>query len=1267
MQIKFLLLLCFNTACIFFTVRLHSQSTEGVVIDVYPIRVNHKSGFVRFFEGRILEITHPRYDYIGDEFLPWNDVNTTERSSLKLFELNTRVGVLDASLKEIIPNDYKSIRPMNPNFFAVERDSLYQLMDTGENIFFDGDRYEDIWWVAVCDQEKNGYFFIKKNGLWGLRRNNSPELIAPQYAAIEKASKSGFYKVKKDKSEKKWWLIDSTNQKVLNKPYHEIIMMSENLVAVFTDDKLWRLYSREKKAGYPIEESELGIQQFEVIEKLNERLFVAIPLLSRSSAARNKKIQLWNITLQDTIRSSFLKSQREANGFNDRLNRPNFEFNPRYEPLDDAYVKFVNTSRSGVDKYSMIDTLGKNPADTSFYAILSSNIQGTYIVVLERNAQFFSPGSGYSLGDENFGRIMPFEGRLALARAEDYYTVLGHCDSGQVVQLGSFFPEDSINILDDGYVQVKFEGNIINYQLNTDSCRFEEKEIVSNGILIDGDVSAITREAVGIRREKLNKDFSTAPAGNYLGIYRGGDTFALLKRKLPDAESDQPISVGVLPLDFLKHFPISILPNFILAYHEKEAVTHSLFTKQNFNGAVNLIRLYHMERKEYLPKIDMIGLRDFDHRCRLTSYLRPDGTMGLLDRNGQPVIKEGKEVSYAYIGPFVAGRARVALNGFLVFNKNQKWDLPGDFSVGSRRSFLKEFNIKSGAKLSKYTDYGMFVVDEKAVRWGYIDESGNFLFEVEAEHVKDYLEDSVAIILKQNGKKVWNRSDFGLINYEGKKVIDPIFSKLAIYKPYVKVSVDSTPTIYFTKKGHQIFMNRTRMRPFSEGLSQFKNQKGLWGYVDTLGNVVVEPQFKIARPFSEGLAMVVDSTDLCSFIDKKGEIVFTTHLTGRQWRALGDFRQGRCWFKEKKGRRWGCYDRKGEVAIAPAFYTVPNKNSRIDSFCLQRMDFKGGVAPVVVNGLEQDRKVGIIDTTGAYILEPCEDIFEINPFNAYGMASFRREQEGLLGLIHKTGKVIKEPAYLALEAFRNGFARVKGRNNLWGMIDSRGQEVLAPARKEIGVYSNGLIPVRNDGQEGWFFVDTADQVKLPGPYFKVGPFENGITMVSSRSGENVVIDTSGDTLSIGRGIPQFLSNGLIGMKDTTLKTTRYFYADANGRNVFARYFREISPYQKGIASVKKISDFGWENEKLGAINIRGVMVVPPKFGHIHIQADGNAIINPQRFHGLMSYDGQELLPPIFDNITEFKELNLFRVEQGERIGYVRIKDGQANWVWDLQY
>jgi hypothetical protein len=47
-----------------------------------------------------------------------------------------------------------------------------------------------------------------------------------------------------------------------------------------------------------------------------------------------------------------------------------------------------------------------------------------------------------------------------------------------------------------------------------------------------------------------------------------------------------------------------------------------------------------------------------------------------------------------------------------------------------------------------------------------------------------------------------------------------------------------------------------------------------WGYIDKMGNVVIQPQFDYARGFSEGLAEV-QVGDKLRYIDKTGKIVWS--------------------------------------------------------------------------------------------------------------------------------------------------------------------------------------------------------------------------------------------------------------------------------------------------------------------------------------------------------------------------------------------------------
>lgn len=77
---------------------------------------------------------------------------------------------------------------------------------------------------------------------------------------------------------------------------------------------------------------------------------------------------------------------------------------------------------------------------------------------------------------------------------------------------------------------------------------------------------------------------------------------------------------------------------------------------------------------------------------------------------------------------------------------------------------------------------------------------------------------------------------------------------------------------------------------------------------------------------------------------------------------------------------------------------------------------------------------------------------------------------------------------------------------------------------------------------------------------------------------------------------------------------------------------------------------------------------------LHLQPDGTIIINPQEFKGLISPNGQVILPVIYDQVIPVQSRTLeregngtiFRVEIGEAIGYFRVKDNQAEEIWELQ-
>jgi len=72
-----------------------AQDTEEYLY-VYPIRVDHKWGYVKIFPSYIDTVTAPRYDYMGDINLPYNNPMPTNKYRLFLmtFLLSRRNKIL---------------------------------------------------------------------------------------------------------------------------------------------------------------------------------------------------------------------------------------------------------------------------------------------------------------------------------------------------------------------------------------------------------------------------------------------------------------------------------------------------------------------------------------------------------------------------------------------------------------------------------------------------------------------------------------------------------------------------------------------------------------------------------------------------------------------------------------------------------------------------------------------------------------------------------------------------------------------------------------------------------------------------------------------------------------------------------------------------------------------------------------------------------------------------------------------------------------------
>ncbi len=144
--------------------------------------------------------------------------------------------------------------------------------------------------------------------------------------------------------------------------------------------------------------------------------------------------------------------------------------------------------------------------------------------------------------------------------------------------------------------------------------------------------------------------------------------------------------------------------------------------------------------------------------------------------------------------------------------------------------------------------------------------------------------------------------------------------------------------------------------PFSEGLAAV-NLNGKWGYVDHSGAMVIQPIFRSAWAFHEGFARVTPFDQPALFIDKSGK-----PMLSEGWTAEDDFSNGRA--RVRVGTLFGYIDHTGKMVIQ-SIYT-------------RGWNFQSGLCVV-----EYQDKLGVINQDGKDIIAAVFDKIKLSANHQY--------------------------------------------------------------------------------------------------------------------------------------------------------------------------------------------------------------------------------------------------------------------------------------------
>lgn len=304
-------------------------------------------------------------------------------------------------------------------------------------------------------------------------------------------------------------------------------------------------------------------------------------------------------------------------------------------------------------------------------------------------------------------------------------------------------------------------------------------------------------------------------------------------------------------------------------------------------------------------------------------------------------------------------------------------------------------------------------------KWGYIDREGKIQINPQFEKAYNFI-DGVALVLGTDDK-------YGYIDEKGKYKINPQYKEALPFSEGLACVVsenghpqyiDETGKMKFTVTGAEY------AGTFHEGLAMVEI-KEKWGYINTSGEVKINPQFEDVRDFSEGLAAVKKSekneSGKWGFVDDEGTLVINP-----QFSNVGDFNEGLCLVSD--GKKYGYINKEGKYAINPQFDEAEK--------------FHNGLAVV-----KQGESYGYIDKEGKFVINP--QFKYAQEFGENGLASVLNTDDKY-GYIDKEAKYVINPQFEGASMFFGDIAFVNSSDKI-GIINREGKYTVNPQFEGIFV------------------------------------------------------------------------------------------------------------------------------------------------------------------------------------------------------------------------
>lgn len=264
-------------------------------------------------------------------------------------------------------------------------------------------------------------------------------------------------------------------------------------------------------------------------------------------------------------------------------------------------------------------------------------------------------------------------------------------------------------------------------------------------------------------------------------------------------------------------------------------------------------------------------------------------------------------------------------------------------------------------------------------------------------------------------------------------------------------------------------------------------------------------------------------------------------------------------------------------------------------------------------------------------------------FQANGLAVVGLD--GKYGLINHGGNFVVQPIYDSISEFSEGRAQVIGKEG-FKVIGASGKVLTSKAYSFIGSFENGRAlfgEFLEDSQYLYGYLDRQGKEVVPATFLTANEFQDDKAVVQFQSKEYALINKNGKALH--KYPYPFVGNmgeGLLAFKET--EDGKFGYIDVKGTIVIPPKFTSAMPFEHGRAIVNMAEDYGNE---YGLIDKEGNFIYPPVYNDIHHLGKNRVAIGMAIKEGSPFYGSNYALGMTDGTVlTEFKYLTILNFKEG---------------------